>query len=524
MAQHGRSLARWSSPAAGRTRRAPPGDLRGGCTRERARASRRAGPRRGPTSARCSRSHRRSAGPGAAAARPGSAPGRDAAWAATSPSRRPPRTSTRGPPRSPGFLKSSRTSGRGPGQDGGPGRGRAWLDSPTACSTSSSPATASSRWATTTATGRAAPRRPRRRRHASPPRRSTPTPSFWSRAARAGSPPRRPSSSLGATSRPSCSSGAGPIARRDPDTAARRRELQQAIMDRQRAAGGTLTPRAVRTELTRSWPPARCRHATLRATGARASYHCDVGDTGALGALVDSVYAEHGRIDGVVHGAGSSRTGSCATRSSRRCSGCWPRRPAPPDAGRPPAPGGPALPRPLQLGFRPLRQPRPGRLRGGQRGAQQAGPAARPPLGRPGRRDQLGPVGRHRHGQSRGRPAVRRARRRADPARGRLRPPRRGAAPRRMGEAEVLVGGVEDVPARPLRRARAARARLLPARPARSPAATVALEVIRRLEPEHDRLLDDHRLDGRRCCRSPGPWSSWPRRLPPHIPTSRSWR
>jgi acyl transferase domain-containing protein/NAD(P)-dependent dehydrogenase (short-subunit alcohol dehydrogenase family)/acyl carrier protein len=48
--------------------------------------------------------------------------------------------------------------------------------------------------------------------------------------------------------------------------------------------------------------------ATLRdlaAAGARADYHAvDVRDAAAFGALIDEIYARHGRIDGVVHGAG----------------------------------------------------------------------------------------------------------------------------------------------------------------------------------------------------------------------------
>lgn len=43
----------------------------------------------------------------------------------------------------------------------------------------------------------------------------------------------------------------------------------------------------------------------LRATGARVEYHAvDVRDGEAFGALIDTLYARHGRIDGVVHGAG----------------------------------------------------------------------------------------------------------------------------------------------------------------------------------------------------------------------------
>jgi malonyl CoA-acyl carrier protein transacylase/NADP-dependent 3-hydroxy acid dehydrogenase YdfG len=45
--------------------------------------------------------------------------------------------------------------------------------------------------------------------------------------------------------------------------------------------------------------------AEVAAAGGSARYHAlDVRDTGAFGALIDAIYAHHGRIDGVVHGAG----------------------------------------------------------------------------------------------------------------------------------------------------------------------------------------------------------------------------
>ncbi|QEC48328.1 SDR family NAD(P)-dependent oxidoreductase [Baekduia soli] len=43
----------------------------------------------------------------------------------------------------------------------------------------------------------------------------------------------------------------------------------------------------------------------LQAAGAAVQYRaCDVSDPEAFGALIDAVYAEHGRLDGVIHGAG----------------------------------------------------------------------------------------------------------------------------------------------------------------------------------------------------------------------------
>ena len=49
----------------------------------------------------------------------------------------------------------------------------------------------------------------------------------------------------------------------------------------------------------------RANLAALRACGGKLEYHClDVRDSTAFAALIDAVYARHGRIDGVLHGAG----------------------------------------------------------------------------------------------------------------------------------------------------------------------------------------------------------------------------
>src|SRR5262249_3584333 len=45
--------------------------------------------------------------------------------------------------------------------------------------------------------------------------------------------------------------------------------------------------------------------AAIERAGGRAAYHaCDVRDPDAFGAVIDDIYARHGRIDGVIHGAG----------------------------------------------------------------------------------------------------------------------------------------------------------------------------------------------------------------------------
>jgi NAD(P)-dependent dehydrogenase (short-subunit alcohol dehydrogenase family)/acyl carrier protein len=95
----------------------------------------------------------------------------------------------------------------------------------------------------------------------------------------------------------------------DPATAALRDEpeLKRAIFERRRAAGSEVTPAAVDAEYRAIAGAREVREnlARIRRTGARVQYRsCDVRDGDALAALVASVYDEHGRIDGVIHGAG----------------------------------------------------------------------------------------------------------------------------------------------------------------------------------------------------------------------------
>jgi NAD(P)-dependent dehydrogenase (short-subunit alcohol dehydrogenase family) len=62
----------------------------------------------------------------------------------------------------------------------------------------------------------------------------------------------------------------------------------------ERACKAVLASREVRSTLGR-----------IEEAGGKATYHAvDVRDAAAFGALIDGVYARHGRIDGVVHGAG----------------------------------------------------------------------------------------------------------------------------------------------------------------------------------------------------------------------------
>ncbi|WP_341716227.1 SDR family NAD(P)-dependent oxidoreductase [Micromonospora sp. FIMYZ51] len=103
--------------------------------------------------------------------------------------------------------------------------------------------------------------------------------------------------------------GRSPAAAEEPATAGLTdpRELRRVLLSRLRAAGEPHPPAAVeaayRNLLGQREAAATVRR--LRAAGARVEYiACDVRDPAAFGALIDDVYARHGRIDGVIHGAG----------------------------------------------------------------------------------------------------------------------------------------------------------------------------------------------------------------------------
>jgi NAD(P)-dependent dehydrogenase (short-subunit alcohol dehydrogenase family) len=83
--------------------------------------------------------------------------------------------------------------------------------------------------------------------------------------------------------------------------------LRQALIVQLRATRPQLTPAMVNGEFKRIVKERRIRAnlEAMRAAGAEVEYHClDVRDSAALGRLIDGVYARHGRIDGVLHGAG----------------------------------------------------------------------------------------------------------------------------------------------------------------------------------------------------------------------------
>jgi NAD(P)-dependent dehydrogenase (short-subunit alcohol dehydrogenase family) len=84
-------------------------------------------------------------------------------------------------------------------------------------------------------------------------------------------------------------------------------DLRRAMYERRRDAGFEATPAAVERDVRRitSAREVRKNLARLRRTGARVDYlTCDVGDAAAFGKLIDGVYDTEGHIDGVIHGAG----------------------------------------------------------------------------------------------------------------------------------------------------------------------------------------------------------------------------
>ena len=227
----------------------------------------------------------------------------------------------------------------------------------------------------------------------------------------------------------------------------------------------------------------------LQPTGANVEYlTCDVRDPGVFGAVIDGVY-ETSRPDRRRHPRRRGHRGPAHSRQGARVdaarAGHQGRFRA--DARSAAAARWPALRGLLRLGLRTLRQPRAGRLRRRERGAEQARPGARPPLAGPCRRDQLGTVAQ--------RPAWSRPRSRASsPSRGVALIPvdtgcrlldeelRRG----RKGETEVVIGAAAPTPGP-----------LLTAATRIERTAAGELDAIRRLRLDHDRYLDDHRVDGR---------------------------
>jgi acyl transferase domain-containing protein/NAD(P)H-dependent flavin oxidoreductase YrpB (nitropropane dioxygenase family) len=95
----------------------------------------------------------------------------------------------------------------------------------------------------------------------------------------------------------------------DPETAALSElaDLRRAMIERRKREQQELKPALVERDCQRilNAREVRANLERLRTAGARVEYlSCDVSDPAAFGELIDSVYERHGRIDGVVHGAG----------------------------------------------------------------------------------------------------------------------------------------------------------------------------------------------------------------------------
>ena len=83
--------------------------------------------------------------------------------------------------------------------------------------------------------------------------------------------------------------------------------LRRALIERHRGDGRPITPAVVEAQLRQLLQGREVRDTLerLRRAGSRVEYlTCDVRDSDAFGALIDAAYRDHGRIDGVIHGAG----------------------------------------------------------------------------------------------------------------------------------------------------------------------------------------------------------------------------
>ncbi len=83
--------------------------------------------------------------------------------------------------------------------------------------------------------------------------------------------------------------------------------LKAALMETMRRGGEEVVPARVEAVFARLLKDREMRAAVgaMRAAGARVAYHqVDVRDAERFGALIDQIYDEYGRIDGVIHGAG----------------------------------------------------------------------------------------------------------------------------------------------------------------------------------------------------------------------------
>lgn len=84
-------------------------------------------------------------------------------------------------------------------------------------------------------------------------------------------------------------------------------DVRKRLIEQSRQSGERLTPADIEKRVARVLKDRQIRanYAACQAAASAVEYHSlDVRDAAALGALVDDIYARHGRLDGVVHGAG----------------------------------------------------------------------------------------------------------------------------------------------------------------------------------------------------------------------------
>jgi NAD(P)-dependent dehydrogenase (short-subunit alcohol dehydrogenase family) len=84
-------------------------------------------------------------------------------------------------------------------------------------------------------------------------------------------------------------------------------ELRKKLIEAARASGGRIAPAEIERALHRILKDRmiRANLDTCRAAGSAVEYHAvDVRDSKQFSALIDAIYARHGRLDGVIHGAG----------------------------------------------------------------------------------------------------------------------------------------------------------------------------------------------------------------------------
>jgi acyl transferase domain-containing protein/NAD(P)H-dependent flavin oxidoreductase YrpB (nitropropane dioxygenase family)/NAD(P)-dependent dehydrogenase (short-subunit alcohol dehydrogenase family)/acyl carrier protein len=85
------------------------------------------------------------------------------------------------------------------------------------------------------------------------------------------------------------------------------KELKAAIMEQMRAVGEAITPARVESAYNQLLKDREIRRNldAMRSAGARVHYYqVDVREEQAFGALIETIYRDHGRLDGVIHGAG----------------------------------------------------------------------------------------------------------------------------------------------------------------------------------------------------------------------------